>query len=286
MQNNMDPQTRRVIMEPCSNIRKLGRTALAGKWGKASIVIFLLTVLIEAPQFILNYFFGKEVVVDLAKQLNLGTQYQNMIYKYTFSPMSNVYILLITGPLAFGATLFFLNLFRNKDAQVSDLFKGFEQIVKTIGLFLYMVLFIILWSLIPIAGIILGPIAAFRYSQSIYVMIDHPEYPITMCVAESKRLMIENKGKYFILMLSFIGWILLAAFIGGCIGAVYGLMTQSTIEITGGAVQFDAVATFVIELLSLVIASPVMAYVMSTQVAFYEILTGKIEADVYYPGMY
>ena len=85
MQNNMDPQTRRVIMEPCSNIRKLGRTALAGKWGKASIVIFLLTVLIEAPQFILNYFFGKEVVVDLAKQLNLGTQYQNMIYKYTFS---------------------------------------------------------------------------------------------------------------------------------------------------------------------------------------------------------
>ena len=147
-------------------------------------------------------------------------------------------------------------------------------------------LFIILWSLVPIAGIILGPIAAFRYSQSIFVMIDHPEYPIPMCVSESKRLMIENKGKYFILLLSFIGWMLLAAFISGAIVAIYGLMTQSTIDISGGAVQFDAVSTFVIEIISLVIASPLMAYVMSTQVAFYEILTGKIEADVYYPGMY
>lgn len=289
MEFNPEPQKRIVVMESCKNMRKLGRTALEGNWVKASLVAFMFYALIEIPVFIINYFFGREIVVDMAKQLNLGPEFKNAVYTVTFSPMSNLYQLLIMGPMIMGLTMFFVKMFRTKDGGAIDLFKGSEQFVRNMGLFLYMFLFTMLWSLIPLAGLILGPIAALRYSQSFIIMLDHPEYPIPMCVNESKRMMMLNKGKLFLLMLSFLGWILLAGLISGIIGSIVGMVTMGGVSDFGSMsepMQFSSTTTFLLEIVSGLAMCPVMAYMCSTSVAFYEILTGKIQAEVYYPGEY
>ena len=286
MQQNMGLPQKIIVMEPSSNIRAMGRTALRGKWPQAILATIISLLMLQIPAIIVNQLFGKEQVFELAKVMKdaglekyVTDEIADMSYKVLYSPISQVYVLLVSGALAFGLTLFFVNLFRSGSQSTGDLVKGFGYYVRTTGLFLYMLLFMIFWSLIPIAGLILAPIAAIRYSQSFYVAIDHPEYPITLCVAESKVLMMGNKGKYFCLQLSFIGWILLAGLAGSIVTGVVTYMMAPGEEI-------PYLTTQILSLISSVIACPVAAYMMSTDVAFYEILTGKIQAETYIPGQY
>lgn len=286
MQFNPEPGRRVVVMETCSNMRKLGRTGLEGNWLKASLACFIFYLFIDVPVFIINYFFGNEVTVDMSKMMDLGPQYKDLVYTVTVSPMSNVYTILIIGPLTIGLSLFFLNLFRNRECNFVDLFKGSDSFVSSMGLFLYMLLFVVLWSIIPLAGIVLGPMAALRYSQAFLIKLDHPEYPIPVCVNTSKYMMFGNKAKLLILLLSFIGWFLLAVLVSGFAGTGVGFAFYGTDFLNDPTIALGAVETFVVELISSAIISPVLAYVTMTEIAFYEILTGKIKAEVYYPGEY
>ena len=279
--NNMGPGDRLIITEPCDRIRARGREGLAGNWFKASFVWFIYTALTGIPSGLIDSLFGKLVEIDLGRDLNLGQEFYGMVYKAYSSPMSSVYELLVAGALTFGITLVFMNLFRTRKANGFDMFKGFENFIRATGLMLYMMLFVILWCLIPIAGIILGPIAAIRYSQAFYILIDHPEYPIPICVNESKRLMMGNKGKYFILQLSFLGWAILASIPAALISSY---MVDNSIFYISDKMQ--PVISSIILTISMLPAYPVMAYYESTNVGFYEMLTGKVPAEVYIPGRY
>lgn len=286
MQYDVKPPKKIVVMETCSNMRTLGRSALKGKWPAATLAMIITTLMLQLPYIIINAFFGKEQVINIAKMLKdagmgkyVTEEMEKMTYSIFYSPVSQIYVLLVTGAIAFGITIFFMNLFRSGSQTTGDVLKGFGYYARATGLFLYMLLFIMLWALIPFAGIILAPIAAIRYSQSFYVAFDHPEYPIPLCVAESKVLMLGNKGKYFLLQLSFLGWLLVAGIAGGMIVSGITYMAAS------GGTTLSFLALELISLISSVIVCPVTAYMMSTNVAFYEIVTGKIEADVYYPEM-
>jgi len=64
-------------------------------------------------------------------------------------------------------------------------------------------IFVFLWSLLLlIPGIIKG----LAYSQTFYLLKDHPEYTVLEAITESRKRMVGYKWKYFLLHLSFIGW--------------------------------------------------------------------------------
>jgi uncharacterized membrane protein len=175
-----------IITEPSKNIRAMAREALAGKWKIAAVATLVYLVALMLPASILNIIFGGEDGTSL---------------------LSTLYTVLVTGAFTIGYSMFCINLFRNKDIEVAQVFYGFEKFGKALGLYFMMCLFIILWLLLLV---IPGIIAAYRYSQAFYVMVDHPEYGIMQCLDESKRMMRGNKFKYFCLELSFIGWAILA----------------------------------------------------------------------------
>ena len=64
-----------------------------------------------------------------------------------------------------------------------------------------------LWTLL---FIIPGIIKGISYAMSYFVLIDNPEFTATQAIAESQRLMNGHKADYFMLQLSFSGWILLS----------------------------------------------------------------------------
>jgi uncharacterized membrane protein len=65
-----------------------------------------------------------------------------------------------------------------------------------------------LWScLLFIPGII----AAYRYSQAIYILVDDPTKSPMQCLRESKHMMRGHKMELFKLNMSFFGWYLLGA---------------------------------------------------------------------------
>ena len=70
-------------------------------------------------------------------------------------------------------------------------------------------LFIFLWTML---FIIPGIIASLAYSQTIYIMLDHPDMSALDAIRASKQLMKGHKWEYFVLGLSFIGWSILSSF--------------------------------------------------------------------------
>lgn len=109
-----------------------------------------------------------------------------------------------------GFTIFILNTIRNTGAVYGNLLDGFGMAGKIILLNLIEWLLIGLWSLLLIVP---GIIAAYRYSQALYILLDNPEKPVLQCISESKELMQGRKGELFVLDLSLIGWGILGAFI-------------------------------------------------------------------------
>lgn len=115
--------------------------------------------------------------------------------------------LILSGPLYYGLSLVYLNIYKGKNENVDTLLQGFYRFGETFLLYLKMTLFIILWSLL---FIIPGIVKALAYSMSYYIMAENPEMNSTDALAESERMMKGHKGRLFCLYLSFIGWFLLS----------------------------------------------------------------------------
>lgn len=258
-----------IITEPSSNLRALGRNALAGKWKLAVITALIYMLCIQIPPVIFNALFGVNIAGDMYLtnynytvsdvQIDAYSSMYNVMPEY--SPLSGVYLLLVSGPLELGITLFFLAMFRRQTVVVTDLFLGFERFGKALGLMLFQSLFIFLWSLL---FVIPGIIAAIRYSQAFFIMADDPDKGIRQCMDESKMMMKGNKAKYFCLGLSFIGWLLLAGLVDAILTAI-----AENLGLTG-------VPYVIISIIGGLFMVPVSAYMYSTFAGFYEILAGHL----------
>ena len=177
------------------------------------------------------------------------------------SPIAGLYVILVTGAFTLGITLFFLAVFRRQQAGVADVFLGFENFGKALGLLLFQGLFIFLWMLLFIVP---GIIASIRYSQAFFIMADDPNKSIRQCMNESKMMMKGNKSKYFCLSLSFIGWMILAVLPGSIIEGIAGVMYA------------PAVVEAIVAVITTLFIVPVTVYMYSAQTGFYEILAGHL----------
>jgi uncharacterized membrane protein len=114
--------------------------------------------------------------------------------------------LILGGPLVFGWSLFFLSLSRRQEAQLAQLFEGFDKFVNALVAYLLMSLFIILWTFL---FIIPGIIAALSFSQTFFILVENPQIPGREALRKSKTLMKGNRWKLFCLFGRFFGWFLL-----------------------------------------------------------------------------
>ena len=79
-------------------------------------------------------------------------------------------------------------------------------------------LYVILWSLL---FLIPGIVKLYEYRMIPYLLAEHPEMSKEEAFAISKQMMMGEKGKAFLLDLSFIGWILLSIFTCGLLLIFY-----------------------------------------------------------------
>ncbi len=129
------------------------------------------------------------------------------------SSIATAGLFVIYGSLVYGYQSVFLNLSRGKkEIDLADSFSGFKNFSRTLVLGLLQLLYVFLWTLL---FIIPGIIKAYSYSMAYYIMMDHPEYTPSQCLAESERIMRGNKSRLFLLGLSFIGWYIVGAFVFG-----------------------------------------------------------------------
>ncbi len=123
---------------------------------------------------------------------------------------------LFVNLVTYGWQLFTLRASREEETGGAEtLFSCFQQFWRFLLAQLLMNLFITLWSLL---FVIPGIIAAFAYSQTIYIMLDNPKISPLEAIGASKQLMRGHKFEYFMLQLSFLGWAYLSIFTFGLLG--------------------------------------------------------------------
>lgn len=206
-----------------TEIRKNARESLTGKWGKAAGIVLAysaFSILIGLVQTLLT-----TLVPVLSALISLAAT-------------------VISIPLAFGLIISFIKLKRDEEVKAFGFIKdGFSVFSKSWGItfnvfirvLLPMVCFILIMILMAIlmafgtnsiiililsiilyiATLIYTVSRALLYSISYYIAYDNPELSSKECVLKSADLMKGNRGNYFVLTLSFIGWAILAAFTFG-----------------------------------------------------------------------
>jgi uncharacterized membrane protein len=209
------------VTESAKNIRALGFQALKGNWIVAIEALVISTLLVSIPAF-------------LIEKLMQGDSWGE-----TF--LLNVETFLIGGPVTLGLAAFMLLLFRKYPVKINQLFDGFEHFTKAVLLMLVTSIFIMLWTF---CFIIPGIIAAIRYSQAFYILADDPSKGVMQCLEESKWMMRGNKYKFFCLLISFLGWAILAAIPVG-IGFLW-----------------------------------LLPYISMSQVVFYELVSGNLKPEI------
>ena len=120
--------------------------------------------------------------------------------------VGSVIAFIIGGPMSLGLTIFALSLSRKQEANLNQLFEGFQKFWVAFGAYLLGMLFIVLWALLLI---IPGIIAALKYSQIFYIIAEDDSIGPLQAITKSKKMMEGNKGKLFFLILQLLGLVLL-----------------------------------------------------------------------------
>lgn len=233
-------------------LKKQALSSLKGKWGIAVIATLIFNIVMFFPTG-LNYTVSFNETFDMFTQLANGGALNNFenaaqVNRSAFASILPflifAYDLLLTGAFTYGLVSLFLNLIRNNNGQIEDIFTGFKNYGRTFVINLLVSIFQIFWSLlwvIPyiiaiviivfmflggrasenmIGGIIIIAILTLilsitlaifmnRYALVYYIAHDDRDISASDAIKKSIELMKGNKVRLFLLQLSFIGWFIL-----------------------------------------------------------------------------
>ncbi len=178
-----------------------------------------------------------------------------------FFPMTNIPTLIIgeiaafivsifTGVFSVGNTYLHLTLARDEEISLGDIFYGFKNNLQTslklsailgfvasLPTFTYLFLRVFFYmtgksSLVDFVGFVgvsylISIIANLFLSQTIYILIDHPEYTIREILSTNWEILYGNKKRLLFLMVSFLPIILL-----GCVSIVGMFWVMPYIDMT------------------------------------------------------
>ncbi len=185
------------------------KKALQGKWQTFSVAVILYCVINSA----MTVPSGISSVFSLVSDLELFELpvFFNDIYDIfsnnIVSVLSDIVYFLILPPFTYAISVMGLKVAKNEEIEAGNIFDGFRNYESVIILSLIEGLFTFLWTLL---FIIPGVIKGLSYSMSNFILAEHPDMKATEILKESERLMDGHKTEFFLLNLSFIGWILLS----------------------------------------------------------------------------
>lgn len=127
--------------------------------------------------------------------------------------------LIIAGPMIIGFNYFFLLSYRKESPDIGVMFhNGFKNFGRNVGGYLWMELFILLWSLL---FLIPGIIKSFSYAMTPYILADSQNVKAQEALKISMRMMNGHKLDLFVFYLSFFGWMILSGLTFGLLGLFY-----------------------------------------------------------------
>ena len=121
--------------------------------------------------------------------------------------VGSVAVALFAPALSLAIVNIYLDLAKGIKPEIAKLFENFKDFWIAFKTTFFVGLFTWLWSLL---FVIPGIIKSISYSQALYIVAENPGIGALEAIDRSKKMMDGHKMEYFVLVLSFIGWNLLA----------------------------------------------------------------------------
>ena len=150
------------------------------------------------------------VVVSILTSLTIGTKYEmeDGVLKLTSSGYS---VGILFCFLNVGLIYYLVQFIKDKEYQFSDLWKFVNDYIRILLINILKGIFIFLWALLLVVP---GIIKAIAYSLVDFILGDekYKDLSYTEVLKKSEEMMMGHKMDYFVLVLSFIDWHILAIF--------------------------------------------------------------------------
>lgn len=180
-------------MKRISELKNAALASLKGQWENA-VLTFLVYYVIVGGGNILLYISGWFLDGNADGDTLTG---QLLVDVYS----------LLAVPLAWGLNCYYLRIMRRGDkVNVGNIFSGYSQFGRIFLTLLLKAVYIFLWSLLLFVP---GIVKSLSYAMTEFVLADNPELKYNGAIERSMKLMRGHKWQFFVLCLSFIGWILL-----------------------------------------------------------------------------
>ena len=246
----------------CSRIKKIARQMFRGHWPGAFLAVFICTVLVNGPGLIVYYLSGSKTV----------------------SMIVELYSIFVTGPLTLGLSNYYLEVFRGtNELGMGSFTSRLNYSLNALALYVTEMILVFFWTLLLIVP---GIIAAIRYSQAFYVLADDPDQRPLECIRASNRLMLNNKGKYVLLWLSFLPWLIVANIPAGIVRSQL-IGPVSFYRLEDYALKLSEVSNHPVVVLLSLLTLFVQVYMLASNACFYDLAAGNLvveHGDVTYDG--
>ena len=223
------------------------RRALRGNWQPALVVTFFSGVFLTLSSVLQALWVPDPVVYASYGLLDRFWQELTAVTRAEWAGLIvvNLLALLLSPALMLGCDRYFLNLLAGRDSGVREGLLGRMRIwPKALWLYVQMGVRVFLWSLLLVVP---GILAAIRYSMAPYFMAQDPSVSASEAIEQSKHAMKEMKMAYFSLIISFIGWSLLAnvaQMLLMSFGVVIALVAAQFMQVAISAYMNAACASF------------------------------------------
>ncbi len=151
---------------------------------------------------------------------------------------------LFTPVLAIGCNNYFINRINGKELGVMGVLSRRKIFVRALWLYVQMYIRVFLWSLLLIVP---GIIAALRYAMAPYYLAEDPDITASEAIRKSKAVMADKKFSFFMLWLSFIGWVLMALLVQMLLlsfGVIIAMVAYQFIDLVRVTYMNAAVSAF------------------------------------------
>lgn len=176
------------------------------------VVVALIYVLIGyVVQYLASHLIGYNEIMNsmMTNYMNGNLDYFPVVPTITwYAGVISFTLSLMSFILHIGFYIYCLNVVKKSNPCYGNLFDGFGMFFKYIWLGILSQIFIFLWSLLLIVP---GIVAAYRYRQAFFIMIENPQMSALECITASKKMMQGHKSELFVMDLSFLGWYILCA---------------------------------------------------------------------------
>lgn len=191
--------------------KQKAREALRGNWQTALVVTFFSGIFLTVANILQSLWLPDPLVYASYGKYN---EFVVALLRVTDGMwagllITNVLALLLTPAMTVGVNRYFLARMEGQELGVREgLFGRMRIWGRALWLYVVMGVRIFLWSLLFFVP---GVLAAIRYSMAPYFLAQNPEMKASEAIEKSKDVMKNMKMAYFMLVISFIGWSLLAS---------------------------------------------------------------------------